>query len=62
LVAEARKYGGLDVVVNNVGAVALRLEGFASVTDDQWLSSFNLKLHDGRADNARGVAAPGPAE
>src|SRR5215813_8922049 len=32
LVAEARKYGGLDVVVNNLGAVALRLEGFASVT------------------------------
>jgi NAD(P)-dependent dehydrogenase (short-subunit alcohol dehydrogenase family) len=44
LVAEAQKYGGLDVVVNNVGAVALRLEGFASVTDDQWLSSFNLNF------------------
>ena len=44
LVAEAQKYGGLDVVVNNVGAVALRLEGFASVTDDQWLGSFNLNF------------------
>ena len=44
LVAEAQKYGGLDVVVNNLGAVALRLEGFASVTDDQWLSSFNLNF------------------
>ncbi len=44
LVAEARKHGGLDVVINNVGAVALRLEGFASVTDDQWLSSFNLNF------------------
>ena len=44
LVAEAQKYGGLDIVVNNVGAVALRLEGFASVTDDQWLSSFNLNF------------------
>jgi NAD(P)-dependent dehydrogenase (short-subunit alcohol dehydrogenase family) len=44
LVAAAQKYGGLDIVVNNVGAVALRLEGFASVTDDQWLSSFNLNF------------------
>jgi len=44
LVAEAQKYGGLDIVVNNVGAIALRLEGFASVTDDQWLSSFNLNF------------------
>ena len=44
LVAEAQKYGGLDIVVNNVGAVAMRLEGFASVTDDQWLSSFNLNF------------------
>jgi NAD(P)-dependent dehydrogenase (short-subunit alcohol dehydrogenase family) len=44
LVGEAQKYSGLDVLVNNVGAVALRLEGFASVTDDQWLSSFNLNF------------------
>jgi NAD(P)-dependent dehydrogenase (short-subunit alcohol dehydrogenase family) len=44
LVAHADKYGGLDVVVNNLGAVALRLQGFASVTDDQWLSSFNLNF------------------
>jgi NAD(P)-dependent dehydrogenase (short-subunit alcohol dehydrogenase family) len=44
LVAEAQKYGGLDIVVNNVGAVALRLEGFASVTDEQWLSSLNLNF------------------
>jgi NAD(P)-dependent dehydrogenase (short-subunit alcohol dehydrogenase family) len=44
LVAEAQKHGRLDVVVNNLGAVALRLEGFASVTDDQWLSSLNLNF------------------
>ena len=44
LVAHADKYGGLDIVVNNLGAVALRLQGFASVTDDQWLSSFNLNF------------------
>jgi NAD(P)-dependent dehydrogenase (short-subunit alcohol dehydrogenase family) len=35
---------GLDILVNNVGAVAVRLEGFASVTDDQWLSSLNLNF------------------
>jgi NAD(P)-dependent dehydrogenase (short-subunit alcohol dehydrogenase family) len=44
LVARAHQHGGLDVVVNNVGAVALRLEGFSSVTDDQWMSSFNLNF------------------
>jgi NAD(P)-dependent dehydrogenase (short-subunit alcohol dehydrogenase family) len=44
LVAEAEKYGGLDVVVNNLGAVSLRPDGFASVTDDQWLSSLNLNF------------------
>ena len=44
LVARAQKYGGLDVLVNNLGAVTLRLDGFASVTDDQWLSSFNLNF------------------
>jgi NAD(P)-dependent dehydrogenase (short-subunit alcohol dehydrogenase family) len=49
-------YGGLDILVNNVGAVALRLEGFSSVTDDQWLTSLNLKFHGGREDNPRGAA------
>jgi len=44
LVAEAQKYGGLDIVVNNLGAVTLRQNGFAGVTDDQWLSSFNLNF------------------
>ena len=44
LVAHAEEFGGLDILVNNVGAVAVRLEGFASVTDDQWLSSLNLNF------------------
>lgn len=44
LVAHAEELGGLDILVNNVGAVAVRLEGFASVTDDQWLSSLNLNF------------------
>jgi NAD(P)-dependent dehydrogenase (short-subunit alcohol dehydrogenase family) len=44
LVAQAADYGGLDIVVNNVGALKLRLDGFSSVTDEQWLSSLNLNF------------------
>src|SRR5438874_9141543 len=42
LVAAAREHGPLDILVNNVGAVAARLDGFLSVTDEQWLGSLNL--------------------
>jgi NAD(P)-dependent dehydrogenase (short-subunit alcohol dehydrogenase family) len=44
LVAHAEQDGGLDILVNNVGAVAVRLEGFASVTDEQWSASLNLNF------------------
>jgi len=44
LIARAQKFGGLHIVVNNVGAVRLRLDGFASVTDEQWLTSLNLNF------------------
>jgi NAD(P)-dependent dehydrogenase (short-subunit alcohol dehydrogenase family) len=44
LVSHAEELGGLDILVNNVGAVAVRLGGFASVTDEQWLSSLNLNF------------------
>jgi NAD(P)-dependent dehydrogenase (short-subunit alcohol dehydrogenase family) len=44
LVAHADKYGGLDILVNNVGAVILRLGGFSSVTDDEWSASLNLNF------------------
>jgi NAD(P)-dependent dehydrogenase (short-subunit alcohol dehydrogenase family) len=44
LVGHAEEFGGLDILVNNVGAVAVRLGGFASVTDDQWLTSLNLNF------------------
>jgi NAD(P)-dependent dehydrogenase (short-subunit alcohol dehydrogenase family) len=44
LVARTSDYGGLDILVNNVGAVTLRLQGFASVTDDEWLASLNVNL------------------
>ncbi|HEY3896800.1 MAG TPA: oxidoreductase [Pseudonocardiaceae bacterium] len=37
LVEEAtRVFGGLDILVNNVGAVRPRLDGFLALTDDDW--------------------------
>ena len=36
--------GGLDILVNNVGAVKPRLGGFLAVTDEDWLGSLNLNL------------------
>jgi NAD(P)-dependent dehydrogenase (short-subunit alcohol dehydrogenase family) len=31
-----RAFGGLDVLVNNVGAVRPRVDGFLALTDDDW--------------------------
>jgi NAD(P)-dependent dehydrogenase (short-subunit alcohol dehydrogenase family) len=42
LVAAALEDGPLDVLVNNVGAVTPRLEGFLSVTDEEWSRSLTL--------------------
>jgi NAD(P)-dependent dehydrogenase (short-subunit alcohol dehydrogenase family) len=42
LVASALEDGPLDVLVNNVGAVTPRLDGFLEVTDEQWLRSLTL--------------------
>jgi NAD(P)-dependent dehydrogenase (short-subunit alcohol dehydrogenase family) len=42
LAAAALEDGPLEVLVNNVGAVTPRLDGFLSVTDDQWLQSLTL--------------------
>ncbi len=36
LIAAAAERGGVDVLVNNAGAVATRFDGFLSVTDDEW--------------------------
>jgi NAD(P)-dependent dehydrogenase (short-subunit alcohol dehydrogenase family) len=44
LAASALEDGPLDVLVNNVGAVTPRPEGFLSVTDDQWLRSLTLEF------------------
>jgi NAD(P)-dependent dehydrogenase (short-subunit alcohol dehydrogenase family) len=42
LVRTALESGPLDILVNNVGAVTPRLEGFAAITDEQWLASLTL--------------------
>jgi NAD(P)-dependent dehydrogenase (short-subunit alcohol dehydrogenase family) len=45
LVTEAvDTFGGLDVLVNNVGAVRPRLDGFLSVTDDDWAWSWGINF------------------
>jgi NAD(P)-dependent dehydrogenase (short-subunit alcohol dehydrogenase family) len=38
------RVGGIDILVNNVGSVRPRPAGFGSVTDDDWLATFNLDL------------------
>jgi len=43
-IAEAGRRGPLDILVNNVGAVTPRPEGFLHLTDEQWLSSLTLNL------------------
>src|SRR3954449_10796055 len=42
LVDSAREIGAIDVLVNNVGGVKPRLEGFLAVTEEDWLASLNL--------------------
>lgn len=36
--------GRLDILINNVGAGTPRVRGFASITDDQWISSMMINL------------------
>ena len=45
LVAEAiAQYEHLDIVVNNVGAVHPRSDGYLSVTDEEWTSTFAINF------------------
>ncbi|MBO4252834.1 SDR family NAD(P)-dependent oxidoreductase [Streptomyces griseorubiginosus] len=45
LVAEAvAVHGGVDVLVNNVGAVRPRIDGFLAVTDEDWEWTFTVNL------------------
>jgi NAD(P)-dependent dehydrogenase (short-subunit alcohol dehydrogenase family) len=42
LIRAATDDGGIDVLVNNVGAVTVRSNGFAAIDDDDWLATWNL--------------------
>ncbi|MFC9876824.1 oxidoreductase [Nocardia salmonicida] len=44
LVSRASHFGGLDILVNNVGAVTPRTTGFLNVSDDDWQATLNLTL------------------
>jgi NAD(P)-dependent dehydrogenase (short-subunit alcohol dehydrogenase family) len=38
------RHEGLDVLVNNVGAVRPRLDGFLAVTDEEWLATLTINF------------------
>jgi NAD(P)-dependent dehydrogenase (short-subunit alcohol dehydrogenase family) len=42
LVATATQEGAIDILVNNVGGVHVRTEGFLSVTDQDWIDTWTL--------------------
>jgi NAD(P)-dependent dehydrogenase (short-subunit alcohol dehydrogenase family) len=45
LVEEAvATFGGVDILVNNVGAVRPRLDGFLAITDAEWEATLNLNF------------------
>lgn len=45
LVEEAvSAFGDLDILVNNVGAVRPRLDGFLSITDDEWIETLTINF------------------
>ncbi|MDG4820285.1 SDR family oxidoreductase [Asanoa sp. WMMD1127] len=44
LLADARDRGGADILVNNVGATPARPDGFASISDDDWLKTFTINF------------------
>ncbi|HEX4357103.1 MAG TPA: oxidoreductase [Pseudonocardia sp.] len=45
LIDEAvRAFGGIDILVNNVGAAQVRLDGFLAVTDEDWANSLSVNF------------------
>ncbi|WP_100349165.1 SDR family NAD(P)-dependent oxidoreductase [Luteimicrobium subarcticum] len=42
--AAVERFGGIDVLVNNVGAVRPRLDGFVALTDDDWEWSLTINF------------------
>jgi NAD(P)-dependent dehydrogenase (short-subunit alcohol dehydrogenase family) len=37
-------FGGVEVLVNNVGVFEPRLEGFAAITDEDWRRTFEINF------------------
>jgi NAD(P)-dependent dehydrogenase (short-subunit alcohol dehydrogenase family) len=44
LIGAAAERGGVDVLVNNAGAVATRFDGILSVTDEDWEAALSLNF------------------
>ncbi|WP_319428936.1 SDR family NAD(P)-dependent oxidoreductase [Mycobacterium sp. RTGN5] len=44
LVAAAAQRGGVDILVNNTGAVTPRFDGLLSVSDEDWLASLSVNF------------------
>ena len=44
LLAEAENRGGTDILINNVGATRPRPDGFASISDDDWLQTITINF------------------
>ena len=44
IAAAAETFGGVDILVNNVGGVRPRLDGFVEVSDDDWAWSLEVNL------------------
>ncbi len=44
MVAAAAELGGVDILINNAGALSPRTAGFVSVTDEDWERSITLNL------------------
>ena len=42
--APVRQFGGLDILVNSVGAVKSRAGGFLVVTDEEWMSALTINF------------------
>jgi NAD(P)-dependent dehydrogenase (short-subunit alcohol dehydrogenase family) len=44
IAAAVLAFGGLDILVNNVGAVRPRVDGFLAVTDDDWAATLAVNF------------------
>ncbi|MCL3817945.1 SDR family NAD(P)-dependent oxidoreductase [Aeromicrobium wangtongii] len=44
IAAAAEQHGGIDILVNNVGAVRPRLDGFLAVSDEDWQGTLTINF------------------